>query len=121
MLNLVAALVMATSAAPSPAPAAAARMNDLTAVGTHNSYKLAVPPEEMAAMVAARGNPALGLDYAHRPLAEQLDAGARQLEIDFVYDPQGGRYATPLGRKMAPDTTPYDLSTMSPPARSFCQ
>jgi hypothetical protein len=66
------------------------------AVGTHNSYKLAVPPEEMAAMVAARGQAALGLDYGHRPLAQQLDAGARQLEIDIVADPQGGRYAKPL-------------------------
>lgn len=71
------------------------RMNDLTAVGTHNSYKLAIPEDELAAMVAA--NPgALGLDYAHRPLTEQLDAGARQIEIDVLHDPQGGRFARPL-------------------------
>jgi hypothetical protein len=55
------------------------------------------------------------LDYGHAPLAEQLNDGARQLEIDFVYDPQGGRYSTPLARKLAPDTTPYDLSDMSKP------
>jgi membrane-associated phospholipid phosphatase len=90
MLSLVAALLMSAS------PAAELRMNDLAAVGTHNSYKLAVPPEEMAAMVAARGQAALGIDYAHRPLAEQLDAGARQLEIDVVADPGGGLYAKPL-------------------------
>ena len=30
---------------------------------------------------------AMGLDYAHRPLVEQLDAGARQLEIDVLNDP----------------------------------
>lgn len=72
------------------------KMNDLHAVGTHNSYKQAIPADEMAAMVAARGERALGVDYAHRSLAEQLDAGARQLEIDVHYDPQGGRYANPL-------------------------
>ncbi|GGL15788.1 hypothetical protein GCM10010983_11280 [Caulobacter rhizosphaerae] len=91
MLSLVAALLMGASPA-----AVELRMNDLTAVGTHNSYKLAVPPEEMAAMVTARGQAALGVDYAHRPLVEQLDAGARQLEIDVVADPGGGLYAKPL-------------------------
>ncbi|MBA4804248.1 MAG: phosphatase PAP2 family protein [Brevundimonas sp.] len=72
------------------------RLNDLQAVGTHNSYKLAIPADEMAAMVAAAGDGALGLDYAHRPLAEQLDAGARQLELDVLHDPEGGRFARPL-------------------------
>ncbi|WP_291833240.1 Ca2+-dependent phosphoinositide-specific phospholipase C [Brevundimonas sp.] len=70
------------------------RLNDLSAVGTHNSYKLAVPGDEMAVMTAA--NPAArGLDYAHRSLAEQLDGGARQIEIDVLNDPEGGRYAHP--------------------------
>ncbi|MNI38069.1 hypothetical protein D3C73_921950 [compost metagenome] len=70
------------------------RMNDLTAVGTHNSYKLAIPPMELAVLIAA--NPgATSLDYSHPPLAVQLDAGARQIEIDVLHDPQGGRYARP--------------------------
>lgn len=73
----------------------ALRMNDITAVGTHNSYKLAIPGSELSAMTAADPD-AIGLDYTHRPLAEQLDAGARQLEIDVVHDPEGGRYAGPL-------------------------
>lgn len=104
MLTLLAALALA--AAPCPAsdesPACvrqrmdALRMTDLLAVGTHNSYKLLPPADEMAAMVAARGQAALGIDYGHRPLAEQLDAGARQLELDVVADPDGGRYAKPL-------------------------
>jgi hypothetical protein len=104
MFNLLAAL--AAAAAPCPAsdlsPACmrlridALPMTDLLTVGTHNSYKLAVPPAEMEAMVAARGLAALGIDYGHRPLGEQLDAGARQLEIDVVADPQGGLFARPL-------------------------
>jgi len=69
-------------------------MNDLSAVGTHNSYKLPIPEAELRALIAA--NPgAIGLDYSHRPLVEQLDAGARQIEIDVLNDPQGGRYAHP--------------------------
>ncbi|PTS88958.1 MULTISPECIES: phosphatidylinositol-specific phospholipase C1-like protein [unclassified Caulobacter] len=90
MLIFVAALMLAAS------PAADLRMNDLTAVGTHNSYKQAIPPEELAVMVAARGPAVLGLDYGHRPLTEQLDAGARQLELDVVSDPEGGLYARPM-------------------------
>lgn len=70
-------------------------MNDLQSVGTHNSYKQAIPPNELAALIAADPG-AIGLDYAHRPLAQQLDAGARQLEIDVLNDPAGGRYARPL-------------------------
>ena len=70
-------------------------MNDLTAVGTHNSYKLPIPDAELQAMIAV--NPgAVALDYSHRPLVEQLDAGARQIEYDVLNDPQGGRYAHPL-------------------------
>lgn len=71
------------------------RMNDLTAVGTHNSYKLAIPEAELTIMTAFNPD-AIGLDYSHRPLAQQLDAGARQIEIDVMNDPQGGRYAHPL-------------------------
>jgi hypothetical protein len=70
-------------------------MNDVTAVGTHNSYKRAIPEIELQAIVAA--NPAaVGLDYSHRPLVDQLNAGARQIEIDVLNDPRGGRYAHPL-------------------------
>ena len=68
------------------------KLNDLMMVGTHNSYKTAIPP----AVLAAIGEPGKGLDYAHRPLEAQLNDGARQLEIDVYYDPQGGRFAHPI-------------------------
>jgi hypothetical protein len=104
MLTLLAAVAVAATSCPASdeSPACvrqridALPMTDLMVVGTHNSYKLAVPPEEMAVMVAARGPAALGIDYSHRPLTEQLSAGARQLEIDVVADPQGGLFAKPL-------------------------
>ncbi|MFA6113095.1 MAG: phosphatidylinositol-specific phospholipase C1-like protein [Sphingomonas sp.] len=84
------ALLAAAAPAPNPAPL---RLNDISVVGTHNSYKLAMPAETMAKVRAASPAIADMLDYAHRPLAEQLDAGARQLEIDVNCDPKGGFYA----------------------------
>src|SRR3954470_22257387 len=84
----------------------ALKMNDLQVIGSHNSYKMAIAPAEMAMLRARNPKAADTLDYSHAPLTEQLNDGARQLELDYVYDPQGGRYANPLGRKMAPKTTP---------------
>ena len=72
-------------------------VNDLLSVGTHNSYKLAIPDAEMAQLRARSSRGAIVLDYSHRPLAEELDDGARQLELDVYYDPQGGRFADPAG------------------------
>jgi hypothetical protein len=69
------------------------RVNDIAVIGTHNSYKQAMPAAAMAKVRAVSAPMADALDYAHRPLAEQLDAGARQLELDVNYDPHGGHYA----------------------------
>ncbi|MCJ2188404.1 phosphatidylinositol-specific phospholipase C1-like protein [Novosphingobium beihaiensis] len=68
-------------------------MNDIQAVGTHNSYKQAMSEEVRRKIAAKSAKAVLALDYSHRPLAEQLDHGARQLEIDVNYDPEGGYYA----------------------------
>ncbi len=73
------------------------RINDLQAIGTHNSYKLAIPPQELAAHRAVDAAGADSLDYAHPPLFAQLEQGARTLELDVYYDPRGGRYAHPPG------------------------
>lgn len=107
-------------------------MNAIQAIGTHNSYKIAIAPEEMAAFKQVNPMAAASLDYAHPPLSQQLDAGARQIELDYVYDPEGGRYLTPLGLKLAKDKQPYDISLMAKPGlkvmhvpdidyRSVCQ
>lgn len=73
------------------------RMNQLQLIGTHNSYKLALPDDELAAHRAIDAEGADPIDYAHRPLAEQLDRGLRSLELDVYPDPQGGRYLDPPG------------------------
>lgn len=73
------------------------RMNQLQLIGTHNSYKLALPDDELAAHRAVDAEGADSIDYAHPPLAEQLDRGLRSLELDVYLDPQGGRYLDPPG------------------------
>jgi len=73
------------------------RLNDMQVIGTHNSYKQHMPPEEFAAHHALDAHGADGLDYGHRPLNEQLDLGIRQLELDVWDDPQGARWLHPPG------------------------
>lgn len=97
-VRTIAAIVALAGAACAAAPAAAQaapplRVNDIAVIGTHNSYKLAMPAATMTRLRALVPPMADALDYAHRPLEEQLDAGARQLEIDVNYDPKGGHYA----------------------------
>lgn len=76
-------------------------LNDLVAVGTHNSYKTALPDAVMALVRATAPARADEIDYRHRPLSEQLDAGARQIEIDVYADPAGGRYLDPAALRAA--------------------
>lgn len=94
-------------------------INQLQSMGTHNSYKEAIPDVEMALIKERNADAAITLDYSHRSLAEQLDKGARQIELDPSDDPQGGLYSTPLARKLlqAKGVTPpdYDLSVLAQP------
>jgi hypothetical protein len=91
-------------------------MNAIQVIGTHNSYKQAIPANEMATIRTANPKAAETLDYAHPPLTRQLDAGARQLEIDIVNDPKGGLYATPVGYRMAGAAAqPYDFAPLKGP------
>lgn len=95
------------------------KMNQMQVLGTHNSYKRAIAPAEMALLKAAAPKSAYGLDYAHPPLADQLNAGARALELDVLYDPEGGRYADPMlprvVRQSGQATDPYDAEPMRRP------
>lgn len=75
-------------------------INQIQAVGTHNSYKLQIPEPVMKLIADRNADAALTLDYWHRSIAEQLDAGARQVEFDPVDDPEGGAFADPLGARL---------------------
>jgi len=76
-------------------------MSDIQTVGSHNSYKLAIPEAELELIRQFNPRSALTLDYSHLSLDEQLNLGLRQLELDILYDPEGGRYATPLLPRLA--------------------
>lgn len=94
-------------------------INQLQSFGTHNSYKEKIAPAEMALIAERLPKVAPTLDYEHRSLAEQLDKGARQIELDPSDDPDGGLYSTPLARKILSERgialEPYDLSVMAKP------
>ncbi len=92
------------------------KLNDLVAVGTHNSYKLALPDAVLAMMRAAAPDRVNEIDYQHRPLSEQLDAGARQIEIDVYSDPLGGRFLHPAALRAAGVTLdPARLAALAEP------
>ncbi len=70
----------------------ALRLNEIQVLGSHNSYKLAMPADNFAALKARNPTVAESLEYAHLPLSEQLDLGLRKLELDVFYDPDGSRF-----------------------------
>lgn len=95
------------------------RINQMQVIGSHNSFKAASDPEWFKLMVATVPK-ANEMDYAHPPLNDQLNLGLRNLELDLFHDPEGGRYAQPLGIKMTRlagrEPLPYDpLGKMSQP------
>jgi hypothetical protein len=107
----IAALAFAGAAAPRA-------MNDVQTVGSHNSFKARIPAAVMAKIRAMEPKLADGLDYYHLPLAQQLDAGIRQLELDIFADPEGGRYADPKGEDWAGsagERTVFDRAAMLKP------
>ncbi|MGZ5999134.1 MAG: phosphatidylinositol-specific phospholipase C1-like protein [Rhizomicrobium sp.] len=87
-------------------------LNDIVTVGTHNSYKEAIPDKIMALIRMGARKDALSLDYAHIPLADQLSDGARAIEIDVAYDPKGGLYAHPAGAAMTGVPLPDGYDTI---------
>ncbi len=93
-------------------------MNDMQALGSHNSYKLSIPEIELELIRAFNERTALTLDYSHLPLTEQLDLGMRQIELDIVYDPEGGRFADPLLPAQTankPGAVPFDNQELHAP------
>ncbi len=72
------------------------RLNDIQVLASHNSYHIEPEPALLSVLHAFLGSAADGFEYTHRPLADELDTGVRQIELDvFVDDPGGGRFAHP--------------------------
>ncbi|SEB49227.1 phosphatidylinositol-specific phospholipase C1-like protein [Terriglobus roseus] len=71
------------------------KLNQIQVIGSHNSYNLGFAPSEAAYLKSVKPKSYESLEYSHKSLANQLDGGVRQLEIDVFPDPQGGRFAHP--------------------------
>ena len=91
-------------------------INQLQFVGTAESYKLA-PSEAMLSLIRMGGDDdANALDFGEPSLTDQLQAGARALEFDIAYDPQGGLFKNPAGASMADELLdPAYVAAMSQP------
>jgi len=72
-------------------------MTDMRVLGTHNSYKKPIDDVLKKIMEERAPGSVKGLEYGFPSLTEQLDAGIRKLELDVVYDPEGGMYSQPYG------------------------
>jgi hypothetical protein len=115
------------------------KLNQVQVLGTHNSYAKPVDKQVMAysskildpmmEKMFANMTPKLrdeyneyhpnkvsmaeALAYDHPPLADQLNAGLRSLEIDVFYDPIGGRFKKPasyeyMKKQGATNLQPFD-------------
>ena len=83
-------------------------LSTIQMVGSHNSYKKAMPANVLALLKWFEPAVAQGLDYSHLPIEEQLALGLRVFEIDVFHDPDGGRYSRPLGRRLHPLTQAFN-------------
>jgi hypothetical protein len=70
-------------------------LNQIQVIGSHNSYNLGFAPSEEKYARSKNPKSYEGLEYHHASLTAQLNGGVRQLEIDIVQDPEGGRFAHP--------------------------
>jgi hypothetical protein len=96
------ALVCLLTSCSTPSPTAGVRMNQIQVIGTHNSYHQRMHDSLMELVKRTHPDAMQGLDYGHRPLTQQLsDLNIRQIELDCYVDPDGGRFAHPIGPKKA--------------------
>ena len=70
-------------------------LNQIQVIGTHNSYNMGFAPSEGKYFEEHYAKAYHGVEYHHQTLTQQLEAGVRQLELDIVQDPKGGRFAHP--------------------------
>ena len=60
-------------------------INQIQFVGSHNSYKQAMPNSFVKQLMKVNPKLLESLDYEHIPLGDQLDLGIRKLELDIFY------------------------------------
>jgi len=67
-------------------------INHLQFVGSHNSYKKAMPDGFVKQLMRVNPEVIESLEYEHIPLAEQLDLGIRKLELDVFFVADEARF-----------------------------
>ena len=112
-LSLATAFCLALHASGQTSQDATVRMNQIQVIGSHNSYHAGIAPSEAKLLQESSPDRYKALEYQHRPLDEQLDAGIRQIELDVYADTKGGRFADPAGPKRVaaaglPADPPFD-------------
>src|SRR5579859_4594208 len=87
-------------------------INRVQVIGSHNSYKQAIDTALFSMLKTKNPQAAVGLEYSHVSLGEQLNLGLRNLEIDVYADEKGGKYAHPKGLEWEAASHPpvYDPS-----------
>ena len=84
------------------------KINRIQVIGSHNSYKKAIDPALFKMFQKRDSVSASKIDYEHISIAEQLDMGLLNLEVDVYADAKGGKYAHPKGLDWAKGQAPYD-------------
>ena len=67
-------------------------INQIQFVGSHNSYKQAMPDSFVKQLMKVNPKLLESLDYEHIPLGDQLDLGIRKLELDIFYRAEDKRF-----------------------------
>lgn len=76
------------------------KVSDIQVLGSHNSYKKLIQPELYKLLATKLNRDFSSLEYRHPNLEVQLsEFKLRNLELDVLYDPKGGRYSFPAGHK----------------------
>ncbi len=92
-------------------------INQFQLLGSHNSYKRPFDPDLYQFIQSKDAKRAADLNYAHATITEQLNTGLRQLEIDIVKDPKGGKFNEPAAEKWINKTllTPEEERELNQP------
>jgi hypothetical protein len=93
--TVVSAALLFLNCRPAMAQDDSVHINQIQVIGSHNSYNLGFAPSEEAFARKWNAKGYESLEYHHGTLTHQLDGGVRQLELDIVQDPKGGRFAHP--------------------------
>ena len=86
-------LILSTQIALSEATGEGISINQIQFVGSHNSYKRAMPDSFIKQLMKVNPNLVESLDYEHIPLGDQLDLGIRKLELDIFYFADDERFS----------------------------